>query len=119
MATRIYILNYGARDTRVVSVNNKEYAAKIAAGLQRLATVLSDPDTEFVPASEFRPADDDNTWIHISLVTEPTLPADRDEETDQTTYPARAQFNAHFYMKYITDEDELADGADELTDRIR
>lgn len=115
MAATIYIVHYGTRDTKVTPVNTTEYAAKIAAGLQRLATALTDPETVFGNTKDFSRDAPDNTWVHISMVTEPVVPLDRDEETDLTDYIPRAQFNVHFFVKYLVDEDELADGIDTLS----
>lgn len=114
MAIQVHIVHYGTRDAAVIPVNNTAYAAKIAAGLERLANALKDPDTEFVAARDFVDGTEDNTWVHVSMATEPTVVTSPDDSVDIIP---RAQFNSHFLIKCVTDEDELADGLDTLTVR--
>lgn len=110
---QIYIVHYGTRDTSVTPVNNAEYAAKIAAGLQRMVDMLLDPTTEFLTAKDFKDGEPNNTWVHVCLVTEPAVippdPGDIENPTTVDIQP-RSQFNVHFMMKHVADEDELADG---------
>lgn len=113
MAGQIYIVHYGTRNPRLTPINNAEYAAKVAAGLKRIAAMLEDPATEFLTAREFAAGQANNTWLHVSMVTEPeTIPPDPGDITDPTTVDLqpRSQFNCHVMIKHVTDEDELADG---------
>lgn len=110
---QIYIVHYGTRDTALTPVNNTVYAAKVAAGLRRIADMLVNRDTEFLTARDFKEDDTDNTWLHVSMVTEsgevPPDPGDLENPTTVDISP-RSQFNVHLMIKHITDEDELADG---------
>ena len=110
---QIYIVNYGTRDTKVIPINNEEYAAKIAAGLRRIADMLVSQDVEFLTAGEFISGEPNNTWLHVSMVTEPAVMVEEPEDiTDPITVDVqpRSQFNVHVMIKHVADEKELAGG---------
>jgi len=110
---QIYIVHYGTRDTALTPINNAVYAAKVAAGLRRIADMLEDPETEFLTARDFKETDTDNTWLHVSMVTEsgevPPDPGDLENPRTRDIQP-RSQFNVHLMIKHVTDENELAEG---------
>lgn len=111
---QVYIVYYGTRDTKVTPINNVEYAAKTAAGLRRIADMLEDPDTEFLTAQEFASGQINNTWLHVSMVTEsgevPPEPDDPINPKNTVDITPVSQFNVHIMMKHTTDENELAEG---------
>lgn len=110
---QIYIVHYGTRDIAITPVNTAEYAAKTAAGLRRIADMLVDPETEFLTARDFKGGETNNTWLHVSMVTEPEAEAPDPgnlEDPHTVDLQPRSQFNVHIMVKHVTDEDELADG---------
>ncbi len=103
MAKEIYIKYYG--ETRD-DVNTAEYAAKVASGLRRLADTIEDPTNTFVTEREFAAAAENNTQIHLSMVTEPSIKGTEDNMTVQIL--PRAQFNIHVLMKHVVSEEDFA-----------
>ena len=110
---QFYIVHYGTRDTKITPINNAEYAAKTAAGLRRIADMLEDPATEFLTAKDFAAGKPNNTWLHVSMVTEAETIVEEPEDIINNPAPdvqPQSQFNVHVMIKHVADEDELADG---------
>ena len=112
MALQIHMVNYGELNPKTTNLNTAEYAAKVAAGLRRIADGLVDEETVFLRAADFPRGEEDNTWVHFSLVTEPAVTV-TEINLKAAPIPPRAQFNVHFYMKAVVNETEFAGGLTE------
>lgn len=113
MAGQICFINYGGQDSKEI-LNTPDYARRLSEGLGRIAKMLVDPATVFLPIREFKPGDPNNTWVHLSLLT------DAVDSTSIASSPT--QFNVHLLIKYITDSTDFAGGlttADNLDDDLK
>ena len=111
---RVSIIHFGKSK---VDVNNSKYATKIASGLQKILDTISNPSTEFVSPGEFTSGEPDNTWLHISLVTEGTTIIREPEDLREPVVDVvpQSQFNVHIMVKSVVDEDDFGKGFEDLT----
>jgi hypothetical protein len=96
------IVNYGGKP----NPNTRGRCDKIAAGLQKIANALANPNVQFVEADDVEfpmegPGAADTTYFHVSLITvgEGTGPRD----------PA-SQFNVDIIVHHVVDPSDLAGG---------